>query len=42
MPADTFLSTRNPEMTLRQKIWQLNWGLVILLCLIAAVGFAML
>ena len=42
MPADTFLSTRNPEMTLRQKIWQLNWGLVVLLCLIAAVGFAML
>ncbi len=42
MPADIFLSNRNPEMTLRQKIWQLNWGLVILLCVIAAVGFAML
>ncbi|NIA68544.1 rod shape-determining protein RodA [Pelagibius litoralis] len=42
MPADIFLSNRNPEITLRQKIWQLNWGLVILLCLIAGVGFAML
>lgn len=42
MPADIFLSNRNPEMTLRQKIWQLNWGLVILLCVIAGVGFAML
>ncbi len=42
MPADIFLSNRNPEMTLRQKIWQLNWGLVLLLCVIAGVGFAML
>ncbi len=42
MPADIFLSERNPEMTLRQKVWQLNWGLVLLICLIAAVGFAML
>ncbi|WP_420349582.1 rod shape-determining protein RodA [Pelagibius sp.] len=42
MPADTFLNSRNTEMTLRQKIWQLNWGLVILLCLLAGVGFAML
>ena len=42
MPADIFLSNRNPEMTLRQKIWQLNWGLVFLLCVIAGVGFAML
>ena len=42
MPADIFLSERNPEMTLRQKIWQLNWGLVILLCVVATIGFAML
>jgi len=42
MPADTFLSTRNPEMSLRQKVWQLNWGLVLLVCLVAGVGFAML
>lgn len=42
MPADAFLSARNPELTLRQKVWQLNWGLVLLLTLIAGVGFAML
>jgi rod shape determining protein RodA len=42
MPADTFLSTRNPELKLRQKIWQLNWGLVLLLCLVTAFGIAML
>ena len=42
MPADIFLAKRNPEMSLRQKFWQLNWGLVLLLCLIATVGFAML
>ena len=42
MPADVFLSTRNPEMSLRQKIWQLNWGMVLLVCLVAGIGFAML
>jgi len=42
MAVDTFLAKRNPEMTLRQKFWQLNWGMVLLLCLVAAVGFAML
>jgi len=42
MSTDTFLSKRNPEMTLRQKVWQINWGLVLLLCLIAGGGFAML
>jgi len=42
MPADAFLSTRNPAMTLRQKIWQLNWGMVLLLCLVVSVGIAML
>lgn len=42
MPADTFLATRNPVMSLRQKIWQLNWGMMLLLSLVAGVGFAML
>lgn len=42
MPADTFLATRKPSMTLRQKIWQLNWGMMLLLCLVAGIGFAML
>lgn len=42
MPADTFLSTRNTELTLRQKVWQLNWGMVLLLCLVLGVGIAML
>jgi rod shape determining protein RodA len=42
MPADVFMSSRNPEMSLRQKIWQLNWGMVLLVGLVAGVGFAML
>ncbi|HMA16154.1 MAG: rod shape-determining protein RodA [Bacteroidota bacterium] len=42
MPADTFLATRNPVMSLRQKVWQLNWGMMLLLGLVAGVGFAML
>jgi len=42
MPADTFLATRNPVMSLRQKVWQLNWGMMLLLCLVAGVGFSML
>jgi rod shape determining protein RodA len=33
---------RNPDLTLGQKVWQLNWGLVLLICLLGAVGFAML
>ena len=32
----------NPELTLRQKIWHINWGLLLLISLIACVGFAML
>ena len=42
MAADTFLSTRNPEMSLRQKFWQINWGMVVLLAMVAGIGFAML
>src|SRR3546814_4798690 len=41
MAVDSFLSARNPEMSLRQKIWQLNWGMMLLLSLVAGVGFAM-
>jgi rod shape determining protein RodA len=33
---------RNPELTLGQKVWHLNWGLVLLICLLAAIGLAML
>ena len=33
---------RNPELRLHQKIWQLNWGLILLICVIAGVGVAML
>jgi len=32
----------SPNMTLLQKMWQINWSLVVLLCTVAAVGFAML
>ncbi len=31
-----------PELTLQQKIFQINWLLIFLVCAIAAVGFAML
>ena len=31
-----------PEMTLRQKLWQINWLFVLLLCAVAAIGTAML
>ena len=33
---------RTPELTLTQKIWQINWGLVALLVLVASIGFAAL
>ncbi len=33
---------RNPELGLGQKIWHLNWGLVLLVLLLAGIGFAML
>lgn len=32
----------NAEMTLTQKVLQINWGLVFVVCLLAAVGCAML
>ena len=33
---------RNPEMSLGQKFWQINWGMILLVILIASFGFAML
>jgi rod shape determining protein RodA len=35
-------STRDPEMSLGEKLWQINWSLVFLTVLIAVIGFAML
>ena len=35
-------STRDPEMSLGEKIWQINWSLVFLTALISLIGFAML
>lgn len=32
----------NPEMTLQQKLWQVNWGLLLLIAMVAGVGLAML
>jgi len=32
----------SPGMTILQKLWQINWSLVLLLCVVAGVGFAML
>lgn len=37
-----YLGRHNPEITLGQKIWQLNWGMMLLICLIAAIGLGML
>ena len=33
---------RPGEMSLVEKIWQINWGLVLIVCLVAAIGFALL
>jgi len=33
---------RNPELPLGRKLWQLNWGLVLLICALALIGGAML
>ena len=33
---------RAPELTLGQKIWQLNWGLLLLVSMVTGVGLAML
>jgi len=36
------LSLRNPDMSLGEKLWQINWTLIFLTAAIGAVGFAML
>ena len=40
------MSTRDRQnsnaMTLSQRIWQLNWSLILLICALASIGFAML
>jgi len=33
---------RNPEMSFGDKLWQINWSLVVLATAIASIGFAML
>jgi rod shape determining protein RodA len=42
MAAMTGLDTSAPRLSFAQKLWSLNWGLVLLLTVIAGVGFAML
>jgi rod shape determining protein RodA len=42
MALNEFSMARNPELTVGQKFWQITWGLVVLIMLVAAVGFAML
>lgn len=39
---DYSIGMRNPEMTLGEKIWQINWVLILLTTLVASTGFAML
>lgn len=36
------ITSRSAQMTLVQKFWQINWGLLLLLAAVASVGFAML
>lgn len=36
------LATTQPQMTLLEKLGQINWLMIILICLVACVGFAML
>ena len=40
--AQSSFSSRDPEMTLGEKLWQINWSLVLLTTLISVIGFAML
>ena len=37
-----FLPSQQPEMSLGQKLWQVNWLLVLLITATASIGFAML
>ena len=36
------LSRANPEMRLSEKVWNLNWGLIVIVIMICSVGVAML
>src|SRR6202166_1485805 len=42
MASLSYLDTSSPRLTLTQKIWSVNWGLVMLLGIIAPFVFAML
>ncbi len=42
LTATRTFSLRDPEMSLGEKIWQINWSLIFLAALIAFIGFAML
>jgi len=42
MASLSMLDTSAPRLSLTQKIWSINWGLVTLLGIIACFGFAML
>lgn len=39
---DRLSDLRSREMSLGEKVWQINWGLVVLAAVIASIGFAML
>ena len=36
------LPPRQPELSIVEKLWQLNWSLVLLIIITASIGFAML
>src|SRR5882724_5800100 len=40
--ASLSLDSSAPRLSLAEKLWNINWGLVALLCVIACFGFAML
>ncbi|MGH6946361.1 MAG: rod shape-determining protein RodA [Kiloniellales bacterium] len=42
MVAFSPLSLHNQDLSLREKVWSLNWGLILLICAIAGYGAAML
>ena len=42
LTATRTFSLRDPEMSLGEEIWQINWSLIFLATLIAFIGFAML
>jgi len=42
MVSITRLDTSAPRLSFTEKLWSLNWGLLLLLTLIASFGFAML